>query len=207
MEKLRKQHPVGLTKSARPKSKWQLPPSGRLKINVDGSFRSELGDRGIGVVVRDEFGTCIASMARYFPHVLSATHMEAEACRAGILLAIREGWDAFDLESDCSFVVSALQQNMEDRSDIGRIIDDCKSYLTYFPSFQIRHVFREANGVAHRLAHPASLNYLDDIWVDESPVIIQDVLYKDLCTEARAQGFMSPFMHYFNLNIISQAWG
>ncbi|PRQ17747.1 putative ribonuclease H-like domain-containing protein [Rosa chinensis] len=139
------------------------PPIGRLKINVDGSFRSESADGGIGVVVRNEFGTCIASMAHYFPHVLSTTHMEAEAFRAGILLAIREGWDAFDLESDCSLVVSVLQQNMEDRSDIGCILDDCKSYLTSFHSFQIRHVFRKANGVAHHLAHLASLNYLDNI--------------------------------------------
>lgn len=32
-------------------------------------------------------------------HVLSAFHIEAEACRAGILLALSQDWDAIDLES------------------------------------------------------------------------------------------------------------
>ncbi|XP_024190430.1 uncharacterized protein LOC112194420 [Rosa chinensis] len=158
-----KLHMAGLTKKTRIKAKWQLPPTGRLKINVDGSYRPEFGDGGIGIVVRDEDGICIATMAHYFPHVISATHMEAEACRAGVLLAIHQYWDAFDFETDCSLVVVALQQNVEDRSDIGRIIDDCKSYLTSFHSIQIRYIFRKVNGVAHRLAHLGSLNYLDDI--------------------------------------------
>ncbi|XP_062014260.1 uncharacterized protein LOC133730740 [Rosa rugosa] len=168
LDDYQKQHPAGFSKHARPKAKWQLPPTGRLKINVDGSYRPECGDGGIGVVVRDEVGNCIAAMARYYPHVLSAIHMEAEACRAGILLAIHQYWNAFDLESDCSLVVAALQLNVEDRSEI-------------------RHIFREANGVANRLAHLASLNYLDDIWLEESPMIIQDVLYEDSCTTARGQ--------------------
>ncbi|KAM5582252.1 hypothetical protein ABKV19_002583, partial [Rosa sericea] len=107
LEDFHKHHPVGQQKNPRIRSKWELPPRGRLKINVDGSYRSESGDGGVVIVVRDEFGTCIAAMARYFPHVLSATHMEAEACRAGLLLAIHQYWGAIDLESDCSLVVAA----------------------------------------------------------------------------------------------------
>ncbi|XP_061993525.1 uncharacterized protein LOC133711410 [Rosa rugosa] len=200
-------HPIGQSKSRRATAKWRNPPSGRLKVNVDGSYRPEFGDGGIGIVVRDDHGTCVAAMARYFPKVLSAFHMEAEPFKAGLLLAIYQGWDGFELESDCSLMVAALNQNMEDRSDVGRIIDDCKSYLTSLHSIQITHVFREANGVAHRLAHLASSAYLDDVWLDEAPVIIQDVLYENYCNLNRGQGSMSPSRYVLNSNIISQAWG
>ncbi|XP_062005922.1 uncharacterized protein LOC133723110 [Rosa rugosa] len=163
-----------------------------MRINVDGSYRPDFGDGGIGVVIQDEHGMCQAAMARYFPHVLSVFHMEAEACRAGLLLAIHQGWEDLELESDCSLMVVALNTNVEDRSEVGRIIDDCKSYLTSFHSTQICHVFREANGAARRLAHLASLNYLNDVWLEESPAIIQNVLYEDNCNYNRGQGPMSP---------------
>ncbi|PRQ34116.1 putative ribonuclease H-like domain-containing protein [Rosa chinensis] len=139
----------------------------------------------------------MAAMARYFPNVLSAFHMEAEACRAGLLLAIYQEWDEFILESDCSLMVAALNQNLEDRSEVGRIIDDCKSYLTSLHSIKISHVFREANGVANRLAHLASSKFLNDVWLEEAPVIIQDVLYEDFCNCTRGQGSTSPSMHSF----------
>lgn len=50
-------------------SEWQT-----LKINVDGAFKSEDGSSGIGVVVSDEFGECVAAMTHYFSHVNSAIY-------------------------------------------------------------------------------------------------------------------------------------
>ncbi|XP_062028619.1 uncharacterized protein LOC133744542 [Rosa rugosa] len=123
-------------KNRRAGAKWKNPPSGTLKVNVDGSYRSELGDSGIGVVVCDEQGTCLAVMARYFPKVLSTFHMEAESFKASLLLAIYQGWDEFEIESDCSLMVAALTQNAEDRSDVGCIIDDCKSYMASLHSIR-----------------------------------------------------------------------
>ena len=61
-------------------AKWRNPPSGRLKINFDGSYRAEVGDGGIGVIIRGSDGEFIAARTRYFPHVQSAYHMEAVAC-------------------------------------------------------------------------------------------------------------------------------
>ncbi|XP_024172036.1 uncharacterized protein LOC112178052 [Rosa chinensis] len=157
-------HITGGTKARREKTKWQNPPSGRLKVNVGGSYRADHGDGGVGVVIHDAYGVCVPALARYFPHASSALHMEAEACRAGLLLAFHQNMTALEMESDCSLVVAALQQKVEDRSEIGRIMDDCKSYLTSFHPFQVRHIFREANGAANRLVHLASFNLLSDVW-------------------------------------------
>lgn len=55
----------------------------------------------------------------------SAVHTEAEACRAGLLLAIHQGWSEVEIESDCDVVVMALNGSTVDLSNMGRIIDDC----------------------------------------------------------------------------------
>ena len=44
-------------------------------------------------------------------------------------LIISQGWDGFELETDCSLPLEALKQDVEDKSDVGRIIDDSKSCL------------------------------------------------------------------------------
>lgn len=61
-----------------------------------------------------------------------------------------------------------------------------------FNSITIRHVYRETNGVANRLAHIASCSWIDDFWLDETLFIIKNVLYEDLCSCGRGSGSMSP---------------
>lgn len=190
-----KHHPLRTKKPHRTVSYWVQPPSGRLKINVDGSFLSELEQGSIGVVARDNLGNCIAALSRSLNHVSSALHAEAEACRAGLLLAIHQGWDDLIMETDCTLLVDALAGVGDDFSQIGRIVGDCREYLCSFNSFVIRHVYREANRVAHRLAHVASLSNVDKCWLGETPSIIEDVLFEDLCNLTRGSGFMSPSMY------------
>ncbi|PRQ31856.1 putative ribonuclease H-like domain-containing protein [Rosa chinensis] len=190
----------------RPLTKWQNPPSGRLKININGAFRVNDGCGGIGVVVRDHEGKGIAAMARPFLHAHSALSMEAEACRAGLLLGIHQGWADIDIESDSTTLIAALKSEEENLSEVSRILDDCKEYFSSFRSVRILHTYREANGVADRLAHLASVVTIDDVWLDETPAIIQDVLYEDYChcfSVARGSGFMSPPMQNSTFNKIN----
>ncbi|KAK9938970.1 hypothetical protein M0R45_015680 [Rubus argutus] len=122
-------------------------------------------------------------------------HEKAEACRAGLLLAIHQGWDDLIMETDCAMLVDALTGVEDDFSQIGRIVGDCKEYLCSFNSFEIRHVYREANRVTHRLAHIASLSNFDNCWLRETPSIIEDVLFEDLCNLTRGFGITSPSMY------------
>lgn len=48
------------------------PPSGRMKINVDGASRTKEEKGGIGVVVRDEHGQYLAVFARHIPYASSS---------------------------------------------------------------------------------------------------------------------------------------
>ena len=117
------------------------------------------------------------------------------------------GFDELDVESDCFLLISVVKQNICDQSDVGRLVGDCRVSVSSFQSIKVSHINRKANGVVNRLAHLASYSSLDKSWVDESPVIIQDVLYEDLCNITRGEDYMSPSMSFFNSNNTNQAWG
>ena len=59
-----------------------------------------------------------------------------------------------------------------DYSDIGRIVEDCKEYMASISYVSFRHIHREANDVANRLAHLASRSYIDDFWYEETPDLL-----------------------------------
>ncbi|PRQ23360.1 putative ribonuclease H-like domain-containing protein [Rosa chinensis] len=134
LEEYKQAMPTLCRKKPRPVSHWQCPPPGRLKINIDGAYIAEAQKGGVGVVGRDEQGTCVASLARHVPSASLALHMEAEALRAGLLLAIHQGWLEVEVESDCSTLVYALTWGDVILSDIGRILEDCRRYVSSFSS-------------------------------------------------------------------------
>ncbi|XP_004309843.1 PREDICTED: uncharacterized protein LOC101294625 [Fragaria vesca subsp. vesca] len=176
--------------------RWECPPSGRLKINIDGSFLASNGCGGVGVIVRDETGLGIATLSRPVEHAHSVLNMEVEACRVGLLLGTHQCWTNIDIKSDFILLVAALGREEEDLSEVGRVLCDCKDYMKAFQSITIQHVSREANGVANRLAHLVRMGVLDDIWLEETLAIIQDVLYEDinhLNIVARGLGSMLKF--------------
>lgn len=64
--------------------------------------------------------------------------------------------------------------------------------MTAFVSISTKYVYCEANCVSHRLAYIASLSTIDEFWSDETPSIIEDILYEDICNGTRGSGFSSP---------------
>ncbi|KAL6213327.1 hypothetical protein ACLB2K_012774 [Fragaria x ananassa] len=52
--------------------------------------------------------------------------------------------------------------DVNDLSEVGAILADCKRYMTAFNFISLKHICREANGVTHRLAHLASTSVLDE---------------------------------------------
>lgn len=82
---------------------------------------------------------------------------------AGLLIAIHQGWSEVELESDCAMLINAVNEPREDYFEIGRIVEDCKDYMLAFESLEVRHIYCEANGVVHRLAHIASCSVVDEL--------------------------------------------
>ena len=101
-------------------------------MNIDGAFCSEKRCGGIGVIVRDENGVGVAALARQFVHAHSVFHMELEACIAGMQLGMCQGWSNLDLESDSILLIAALKRVGTDLSDVGCVLEDCKTFMSIF---------------------------------------------------------------------------
>ncbi|KAL6227626.1 hypothetical protein ACLB2K_001583 [Fragaria x ananassa] len=96
-----------------------------------------------------------------------------------MLVTIQQQIEEVEFEGDCALILQTLSRDVDDLSEVGAILADCKHYMIAFNFISLRHVYREANGVTHRLVHLASTSMLDEFWVEDTPVIIQDVLVED----------------------------
>lgn len=85
----------------------------------------------------------------------------------------------------------AVTGSEEDSSEIGKIVEDCIAHLLDISFISFCHIFREANGVAHRVAHLASSHLENFSWVEEASVIIHDVLFENRCNSFQGQGTLS----------------
>lgn len=65
---------------------WDPPPDRWIKVNVEGSFVSETGAAGVGVVVRNHKGDVILTAWRVLFCCESAEDVEGQACAEGLRL-------------------------------------------------------------------------------------------------------------------------
>ncbi|KAL6143012.1 hypothetical protein ACLB2K_061287 [Fragaria x ananassa] len=127
-------------------------------------------------------------------------HTEAEALHASLLIAIHQGWDEVEIEDNCATTMKALATTNGDVIEASSILFNCRHYMETFRFILLRHIYRETNGVAHRLEHLVRSSSLDELWVDEPFDIIQDVLIDDGCNISQGLGNMTPSLYDLSLN-------
>lgn len=98
------------------------------------------------------------------------------------MLAVHRGFHSISLESDLLQIVTALNGASMDMSLIGPIIEDAKVFLFSIAEATTSHIRRQANFVAHRLARFALHSGGDNIWVEETPSLISDLVEEDNST-------------------------
>jgi len=101
-----------MRKTVRQRERWKKkPPTGKLLINVDGSFREQYGDGGT-IIIRDSDGSFIAGSYTYREHVVDAPMAEAMALKEGLLLAQHIGCSGFIIHSDCTEVMDTMKSGI-----------------------------------------------------------------------------------------------
>ncbi|KAL6289138.1 hypothetical protein ACE6H2_006648 [Prunus campanulata] len=165
---------------SRAQAKWQKPPLGVIKINVDGAFNVHIGAGGGGIVARDSTGRFVAARACSFRHVSSPDHAEALALREALIFASELGSGPKMLEGDALGVVRSVQMGFEDRSPLSFLFSDCRVLLSQLEDISIGFVFRDANRAAHRLARLAITLPETSTWLQVPPAVVVDVLVEDV---------------------------
>jgi ribonuclease HI len=131
---------------------------------------------GVGVVVRDDQGKVILAQGKSILAMYDPATGEAVA--ALVAVELYRDLDVFDviLEGDSLEVVNAINEDRSSRRKYGHILDDIKMVLSSLRSWEVMHVKREANMVAHNLAKEASKLQTDRTWIEDCPLCILDIV-------------------------------
>lgn len=122
-------------------------------LYTDGGARGNPGPAGIGVVLRDEHGEVMGEIAQ---GIGEATNNIAEyaALIAGLELAQDEGVTEIEIYMDSELVVSQLLGKWKIKKETLRpLAVKARSLMDRFASCEIKHVRRELNADADRLAN------------------------------------------------------
>ncbi|XP_075636496.1 uncharacterized protein LOC142608688 [Castanea sativa] len=110
---------------------------------------------GIGVVIHDWRGEATAALS--MPTALASTvaDLEALACRRAVMFAAEKDLQHVMFEGDSTSVINAVSQESPVLNSYGDVVDDIRSLVSVFQSFQFVHVHRSCNVVADALAKKA----------------------------------------------------
>ncbi|OIT29690.1 putative ribonuclease h protein, partial [Nicotiana attenuata] len=128
--------------------KWEPPIEGFFKSNINGSCLGNPGRGGIGEIFRDSNRNWILGFNMGFAHTTNI-QMEPMSLLQGLKLAIQKRLTPLVIETDCQELINLLTN---DNCLYQNIIDDCRFLLTEAGTPILKHAFKEANGVANKLA-------------------------------------------------------
>ena len=83
------------------------------------------------------------------------------------------------LESDCLYIVKALQTSTVDRAHFSSIINEIKASMLLLPEVKVSKIGRECNRVAHELASLARRTSHSAVWRSQAPSCISELLKLD----------------------------
>jgi ribonuclease HI len=124
-------------------------------VYADGASRGNPGPASVGAAVYDDSGQEVHTVSR---RIGRATNNEAEyrAAIAGLEAALALGAQHVELRMDSELVVRQLDSRYKVRNpNLRRLFGRVKDLQWRFASFQARHVGREQNRRADRLANEA----------------------------------------------------
>jgi ribonuclease HI len=125
----------------------------KATLFTDGGARGNPGPAGIGVVLRDEQGTVMGEIAESIGHTTNNV-AEYRALIAGLELALAHGVSELEVLCDSQLVVSQVQGRWKIKKETLRpLAVQARALLGRFESVRLRHVGREWNQEADRLAN------------------------------------------------------
>ena len=127
----------------------------RVVIHSDGVSKGNPGLAAIGATIKDEQGKLIASISRRIGWATN-NHAEYRAIIAALEKAIRLGARQVELNSDSELVVRQINGRYRVKKEaLKPLFERVKKLQGSLESFTIRHIPRQQNKEADRLANEA----------------------------------------------------
>ncbi len=124
-------------------------------VNIDGASRGNPGKAGAGAVIKDVEGRVLKALKKYLG---TTTNNIAEY--SALLVALKGAADLgcgeIEVLADSELLVKQINGVYKVRSeDLRPLYEEAVALLKGFKSYKVRHVYREQNSAADKLANEA----------------------------------------------------
>lgn len=161
---------------------WIPPPQGLLKINSDVAVFGD-GQVGLGFVIRNSRGDVMMSGVKRCKADGDSTLLEALALRFAMRQAIDGGLHRLMIETDSEILANSLRDGRRNDSVASMIMEDIWDLANEIGCTQFLYVKREANSLAHNIAHFSCNENYEEVWIKEVPPCCNRTLLKDVRRE------------------------
>ncbi|XP_037494679.1 uncharacterized protein LOC119370495 [Jatropha curcas] len=133
-------------------NQWLPPPAGTFKINFDAALLPSVGHGAFGAVISNCHGEFASTSASSLRGCSSPALAEAQALR-NVLSWLLLDYSSlqFQVETNCLQVYYAMRSSVQDLSEFGVVISECKLLLVQLPNVILAWIRRQANDIAHVL--------------------------------------------------------
>lgn len=128
---------------------------GYLVANIDGGARGNPGPAGYGVVIEDEIGRPVAELSEYLGRQTN-NYAEYSGLLAALKYTLNHGFKALKVISDSELMVKQINGQYKVSSPtLKELHQRALDFIDQLDCFEIKHVLREKNREADRLANLA----------------------------------------------------
>jgi ribonuclease HI len=128
---------------------------GHFVAFIDGGARGNPGPAGYGVVIEDELGRPVANLSEFLGRQTN-NYAEYSGLLAALNYALRHGFKALKVISDSELMVKQINGQYKVSSPtLKELHGRAMKLIDQLDCFEIRHVLREKNREADRLANMA----------------------------------------------------
>jgi ribonuclease HI len=159
--------------------RWQKPPDGWYKCNIDAGFHTEQNRTSSGWCLRDHRGMLVGAGTSWVEGSCSVIEGEAIALLEALRELEQRGLSQVIIEIDSKSLVDAIQHIHVGRSEFSSIVCHINNTLLLNPIFLVRFVKRQANIVAHSLAR-AAISWPRRCTLDSLPLCIATLLHNEM---------------------------
>ena len=155
-------------KGGRNGNRWWTTPIGFVKINFDGVVFTDTNMSGLGVVIRNDNGSVLASCSKKISQAYKSDEIETMATTTTLSFVHKLGFKHAILEGDSLVLINALKTEVHSLAPMGLLIEDVKMLSQNFDKLLYSHTKRNGNSVAHNLTKyaigiPDFLVWMEDI--------------------------------------------
>jgi hypothetical protein len=147
-----------------------------IKFNWDAAISKREQRMGMGFLARNSAGHVLASYCATKPYIVDPGIAEAVSAWKMIEVAVSLGFQSVIFEGDSLEIVQALRNEGSCLGRFGQVVNEAKICLNSIHSWSIYRVKRSANNAAHCLAKYAFSLDSDQLWIDEYPSCIHDLV-------------------------------